>query len=411
MDSVAVLLLAITMLIVMLVLRIPLWIVFFVTAFTTALIAGGPSLLANIIWTTTTDPTTIDLVTIMFLIAVLVGNYRETGFIDKLGEELVAFFKKPVLSATLVPAILGLLPVPGGALMSAPIVDKVGDYMELDNVRKVFVNVWYRHIIFMIYPLSTLLILTATLTNTSIWVLITRQAPIALFMFVIGFIIGFPMLRSKSKTRTSYSVGSANKKILLKVFSPIIVAITIAVSTSRFLDYKLPLPINRVSMVLGVSMGIILLYLLSRIPRHKFMRTFYSKSTIELVLVGYGSMLLRGVFLSISVEDLASYIPGYINPLAVALMLPLFFSLVAGVPTSGIVLSIPIIQEVCSITPGIASMIYVSAFIGYLGSPLHLCYIYTAQYLNTPLMKTYKYMAPACMITLLFTFFLNAFYP
>ncbi len=404
-----VLVIAIAMLIVMLALRIPLWIVFFATTFTTALIAGGLSLLANIVWRTTVDPTTIDLVTIMFLIAVLVGNYRETGFINKLGEELVAFFKKPILSATLVPAILGLLPVPGGALMSAPIVDKVGDYIGLDRERKVFVNVWYRHIIFMIYPLSTLLILTATLTNTSVWVLITRQAPIALFMFIIGLIIGFPILKSKSKNKTSYSVGNANKKILLKVFSPIIAAITIAVPTSSLLDYKLPLPINRVSMVLGVSVGIILLYLLSRIPRHQFMKTFYSRNTIELVLVGYGSMLLRGVFSSINVEDLVNYIPDCINPLAIAVILPLFFSVIAGVPTSGVVLSIPVVQEIFGITPEIASMIYVSAFIGYLGSPLHLCYIYTAQYLNTPLMKTYKYMIPACTITLLFSFIMNTF--
>ncbi len=78
----------------------------------------------------------------MYLIAVLVTLYRETGFIDQLSRELALALKKPWAIIGFVPAILGLLPVPGGALMSIPIIDRIGDYMGLDRSRKSLLNVW-----------------------------------------------------------------------------------------------------------------------------------------------------------------------------------------------------------------------------------------------------------------------------
>jgi hypothetical protein len=48
----------------------------------------------------------------------------------------------------------------------------------------------------------------------------------------------------------------------------------------------------------------------------------------------------------------------------------------------------------------IASLIYASAFIGYIASPLHLCYVYTAEYYKIPLIEGYKYMIPATIASL-----------
>jgi hypothetical protein len=48
----------------------------------------------------------------------------------------------------------------------------------------------------------------------------------------------------------------------------------------------------------------------------------------------------------------------------------------------------------------VASLIYASAFIGYIASPLHLCYVYTAEYYKVPLIEGYKYMIPATIASL-----------
>jgi len=393
------LVIGIGILIILLILKLPLWFVFLLVAFSISILVGGIDFLMNIVLSVSTDPMTIDLVVIMYLIAIFVSLYKVTGFIDKLSKELTILLKKPFIVISFVPAILGLLPVPGGALMSIPVVDKVGDYMGLDKSRKLFLNVWFRHVIFIVYPLSTVLVLTSALANIDIWVLIVRQAPIALLMIILGYVIGL-YIEGYRGHLSSLGEKNADKSLLIKVFSPILSSIAIAIATSRFLDYKFQLPINRLSMVLGVSIGIIMLILFSRMELKKFIKVLVMKRTLELAVIGYGAMMLRGVFTSIDLSCIIDYIPSYIPIQLIAILLPMVFSIISGVPTSGIALSIPIIQHLTTISPSLTSLIYISAFIGYLGSPLHLCYIYSAKYLGLSIIKGYKYMIPACIISI-----------
>ncbi len=271
MDECYSIVIGIGILIILLILKLPLWMVFLLVASTISILVGGIDFLIHIIFSVSTDPMTIDLVVIMYLIAIFVSLYKVTGFIDRLSKELTSLLKKTVIVLSFVPAILGLLPVPGGALMSMPIVDKVGDYIGLDKARKLFFNVWFRHVIFIVYPLSTVLVLTSTITNIDIWVLIIRQTPIALLMTIIGYVIG---LYTGGYRDHLGSLGekNADKRLLIKVFLPIMSSIAIAITTSRFLDYKPQLPINRLSMVLGISIGITMLVLFSRISLKNLLR-------------------------------------------------------------------------------------------------------------------------------------------
>ena len=78
---------------------------------------------------------------------------QETGAITKLIDSLRTFFSKGGTLAV-IPAVYGLMPVPGGALFSAPLIDKEGDKYKLKNNQKNFLNIWFRHIWFPIYPIS-----------------------------------------------------------------------------------------------------------------------------------------------------------------------------------------------------------------------------------------------------------------
>ncbi|MEM4786231.1 MAG: DUF401 family protein, partial [Desulfurococcaceae archaeon] len=100
--------------------KIPVWLIFLTTGLTMILITSSLNNTIAYLQDLISDPNTWDLVSIMFLIATLVNLYRRTGFVKVIGEELIYFIKKPVLTTITVPAILGLLPVPGGAIMSAP---------------------------------------------------------------------------------------------------------------------------------------------------------------------------------------------------------------------------------------------------------------------------------------------------
>ncbi len=53
------------------------------------------------------------------------------------------------------PALFGMLPMPEGALLSAPMVDRFGE--NIDDSKKVIINVWFKHYLVFIYPLGALL--------------------------------------------------------------------------------------------------------------------------------------------------------------------------------------------------------------------------------------------------------------
>lgn len=56
------------------------------------------------------------------------------------------------ITAMLLPAMMGLLPVPGGAMLSAPMTDAIGERLLLSPERRVSVNLAFRHTVFMVIP-------------------------------------------------------------------------------------------------------------------------------------------------------------------------------------------------------------------------------------------------------------------
>ena len=123
-------------------------------------------------------------------IMILTQLYNETGLIKKLVSSVNSLIRSPRLVLGLLPAIIGLLPVFGGALISAPIIEEQGKQMKIKNDLKAYVNFWFRHVIFPIYPLSDSVILIIMLTGISFFSLIYRQLPIVLIMIIMGCLLG-----------------------------------------------------------------------------------------------------------------------------------------------------------------------------------------------------------------------------
>jgi hypothetical protein len=146
---------------------------------------------------TTIDPATADgLLAISVILATfgimwLSQLYKETGEITKLSESLSRLVRSPKIVLSTLPAIIGFLPVAGGALMSAPMVDIEAEKLKLKPERKAYVNLWFRHTIFPVYPLSQVLIMTAALTGTPLLSIILLQIPTVMVMVIIGFLVGF----------------------------------------------------------------------------------------------------------------------------------------------------------------------------------------------------------------------------
>ena len=178
--------------------RVGLGISLTVAAFLMSLLSLGISGTATALLETCVDPVTLTLVFASFFIMFLSILYKETGLVNVLTRSLGGFIKNSKVTVSLLPAVIGLLPVAGGALMSAPMVEAEADKLGLDKSKKTFINIWFRHAILPIYPISQFLILTAALTGIAIDALIARQALVVIVMIAIGYFIG---LRKTKKAK------------------------------------------------------------------------------------------------------------------------------------------------------------------------------------------------------------------
>ncbi|MFX1477101.1 MAG: DUF401 family protein, partial [Promethearchaeota archaeon] len=129
------------------------------------------------------DPSILALIVIMILIPILGGIMEESGLMLEMIQKMRISKKSSLM---VIPALFGLLPVPGGALMSAPILQQIDT--EEDANKKVSINVWYRHTLVLIYPLSSSIIVASILTNINLYIIVIGLVPGVILMWIIGYI-------------------------------------------------------------------------------------------------------------------------------------------------------------------------------------------------------------------------------
>ena len=374
----------------LLALRVPLYVIMILVPLISALAYGGFSFTASIAMSALNSSATWGLVISVAVISVLVSLYSNSGVVRRLSLELSRAFKNHVVAITLTPGVIGLLPVPGGALMSAPLVEHIGSLMNMSRARMLFVNVWYRHVIVYVYPLSSVIILASVVTGVGLWDIVSRQIPVAIAMFLIGLpVVGFNGGSSKGGVR----IG-----VLARDLAPILVAVVLAI---LFTPLDGLLGVERISVAFAVVISITLFVVLERIGWNMLLESLRDRRLWELTVISFGVMMFRELFLNMDLKPIGELLLGYnVSGLALAVLLPIFFSTVSGHPTAGIAIATPIIASLMGTDVKIASLIYASAFIGYIASPLHLCYVYTAEYYKVPLIEGYKYMIPATIASL-----------
>ncbi len=363
-----------------------------VTLVSTALILSLLSLrledLPRVLWETTSDPVTVSLVAATFGIMVLSLLYKETEAIDALSSSLSEVVRRPKLVVSMLPAVIGLLPVAGGALMSAPLVETEANRLNLKKDKKTYVNIWFRHVIFPVYPISQVLILTAALTATSVTTLVLRQIPVVIVMIIVGYCVGLresSIARNKENPRRGVHT---NLKLFLVMFSPISVMILVVL-------------LFRVDVWIAAFFGVALLAAIKRPSLTVARRAFGNKGLYMISLAAYGAMLLRNVTMASGVSDTVGQIlaGGNINSTVLLAILPAVLGFLVGSPAGGIAISAPMLASTFNFTSKAASLLYISAYFGYIGAPTHLCLVLTADYFKCPLSKTYKYMIPSLALS------------
>jgi len=362
-----------------------------VAAFLMSLLSLGISGTGTVLLETCIDPVTLTLVFASFFIMFLSQLYKETGLVNVLTRSLGGFIKNSKVTVSLLPAVIGLLPVAGGALMSAPMVEAEADKLGLDESKKTYINIWFRHAILPVYPISQFLILTAALTETSIDALIARQALVVTVMIIIGYFIGLRKTQvAKTDNTEAESNPKANLKGLLYSFLPIIITIILAAALN-------------VNIAIATLAGVITILIITKTKLTAFQKILKNKAIWEVTLAAFGALLLRNVTLASGASDILGSALANMNlsGIIVLSIVPAVLGFLLGSPSGAVALSVPILAETVTFIPKNASLLYISAYLGYLSAPTHLCLVFTAQYFRTSISKSYKYLIPSIIVSII----------
>jgi integral membrane protein (TIGR00529 family) len=367
--------------------RVNLGITLNVAALLLAFLALDLSQIGNVIFETTISPLTISLVVASFGIMLLSLLYKETKLIDALSESLSKLVNNSKLIVSLLPAVIGLLPVAGGALMSAPLVETETEKLGLEEDKKTYVNLWFRHTIFPIYPVSQLLILTALIAGVTLTSIIPRQLPVVIAMIAIGYFIG---LRRTSKTKETDAKLNRNSELkrFAVAFSPILATIF------SFIAFGIDISI-------ATLVGVAVLLFITKPSYSAILKSFKNQTMWGITLAAYGAFLLRNVLEASEISGVfrSFLVSGSVDVLVLLTLMPALLSIFTGSAVGGIALTLSILTGIVDFNPTNVSLIYISGYLGYVGAPTHLCLVFTADYFKCPLRKLYKYLIPSLIIS------------
>ena len=353
------------------------------------------------------DFQTIELAILLTLIYILAKCMQETGAIEKLITSLRSIFYK---GGTLgvIPAIYGLMPVPGGALFSAPSIDKEGEKYNLNQNQKNFLNVWFRHIWFPIYPISSamILIISADFANIHIYKLIIANFPSFIAFIVIGLIFLKLFIKKIPTPEKGPKKEYSGLIYLLPPIIPIVIYIVIfAIFTSIGLenikDFQTDI------FIIGVVLSIVSLPYLVKIDWRKYYEILKRSLSFNLAFAIIGILIFRNMIEASEANQIIATMIGGLpfHAIFIIIIVPLIMGLITGYNFGAIALSYFLVEPFFEYTGlniiGFASLIFISSLVGYLISPIHLCNVVSSDYLKTDTTRMYKMYIPAIILLLI----------
>ncbi len=325
-----------------------------------------------------TDPSIIILAIIVVLIPILGGIMDESGLMLELVQKMNVSKKTSLIVG---PAFFGLLPVAGGALMSAPIIDQIDS--NLTPNRKIAINVWFRHVFLLIYPISPALIVGSILAGISLYIIVVAM----IFPFIVMSIVGyFTLLRSVDTERENYE---RDLKMVFRNLIPIIIAPIIDFLGRTFFDLSYP----EIFLLIGLCLSIWVALIFAKMPFSRI------KEISKTMKIWRFPLLILAIFWFLDIfkksglpEDIGALNLNFI----IFICLGFFLGFATGrvqVPLS-IIIPIYLIQNVITVMILVDFVfLYCATFLGYLITPIHPCVAYSVNYFKTDYKNAFKDLA------------------
>jgi len=338
------------------------------------------------------DPETLQLTASLLLILIFSGIMKERGLLDRSVDALQAVFRDPRVTVAIIPAIMGILPIMGGAMLSAPLVAEASEELKLSPERRTFLNYWFRHIWEFMLPTYPAVLLTATLLGTPVAKICWMALPLTFVSVGAGIFFGFqgetPSFRRPVAWTLRHALGNIGSFIgnLLPFF--IVLLLTIG--------FKIHLAYSLVAVIVGS-----ILYL--RLPAPLVWRLVRRNFSWEIVFLIWGIMIFKEILIAGGAMNSVAKELSQVGmpPIILIISLPFILGMITGYANALIGLGFPILLPFFqAASPGFhyVMLAYVSGFAAVFLSPMHVCLAMTQEFFRADMKKVYRLLIPPVAI-------------
>jgi uncharacterized protein len=347
------------------------------------------------------DSMTLKLIGIIFLVFLLSGVLRKIESLRDTVDSLQKLVKDHRLILAFIPAFLGLIPMPAGAMFSAPMVKEVASRMNLQAEEKTFINYWFRHIWEFIWPLFPSIILFSALLEVEIRKIVKVQFPLTIAAFIIGLVweqrnIKRNIIENANRKDVFFNM----KKLFLGTWPILLIVIFVLFVKLDFL--------------ISLSIVILSLILLNRykIKIKDIKDIIKSDLGLNILFLTAGIMIFKRM---LEATGIIIIIPEFFTGLGIPLLVVLFImpflvGILTGDSSATVGICFPVLLPFMVVQNEVnlnyAMFAYVGAYIGMMISPVHLCLAVTKDYFKADLAKIYKLLALPLLIIILFALIL-----
>ena len=312
--------------------------------------------------------------------------------------------------------------MPGGAVLSAPFVEKVdSEEKRLNQEIKAYINYWFRHIWEFWWPLYPGVIVVSAVSNLPVNFFFIKHFYFTIIMYLLGWI---PLLIHKKLPKTKSINKNKFKKIdILLSFSPLLIMIVLVLLISHFGKLYLS-NVWQFYKINQTRLPVVFAMLLTNI----FILIFYRKKINFNIKIKYRdlkpflrmSLLIYSIFLfkntlqeSNLINEVVQSIIGLNLPIFLVVFILTFIGgLITGIVVGGVGISFPfILPLIGSNYNHYVSFGYLGVVLGMLLSPLHLCLILTDEYFHNKFSNMLKniILPISIMGVLIFLIYLKGF--
>ncbi len=364
--------------------KAPLGPVLIITGLIMAVIGGLPvKVMADSLVHIFTTFSTLQTLIVVVEIGILGNILKQYGILEKIVHALEKLVPSKKALVMIMPGIMGLLPVPGGAFLSAPFVDSIGTDLKMSGDQKTAVNLYFRHFSMFVLPYNTtMLTIGSILPAVNIYLVIGLCLP---FVFVLlgGAYLFYVRSAPSVKVEGAGLSFDALKDVLLYL-SPIYMALVFNAAFG-------------IQMYVSILLCIGLTFFIIGKDKSKYLETVVKGIGIDTLIMLVGVYYMQNVVKSLDVvmASVGTMLVGQsiIGFVVIVPIVGLVFGLSTGLSLvpMGILLPFVSAMNLPVMTQTIyAIYILLWCFLGYYFSPFHLCQLLTIKYMGCDTNHVYR---------------------